>query len=170
MSTCLYESRIICIILPVFFQSIAISFMMILDKDNSIQQKTIKFCDLFDLKYNHEASAAGFYDQYRNLVIASLKKKGDTIGWQNNMMLAEDEQLSPTFEEMILANVLGLIHTHLPKHVSNHYCLMGSTNSLMDYQSDILIKVPGFLTEIEKNISAFTRTASTINEKDQLER
>jgi hypothetical protein len=30
------------------------------------------------------------------------------------MMLEEDEELSPTFEELILANVLGLIDSRLP--------------------------------------------------------
>ncbi len=65
-------------------------------------------------------------------------------------MLAEDEQLSPTFEEMILAYVLGLIDIRLPGHVKKHYChLIGLTNSIIDFRTDMLAKVPVFLREIE---------------------
>ncbi len=53
----------------------------------------------------------------------------------NNKVLAEDEQLSPTFEEMILAYVLGLIDIRLPGHVKKHYChLIGLTNSIIDFR------------------------------------
>jgi hypothetical protein len=37
----------------------------------------------------------------RNLVVASLRKKGDTIRWQNGRVLSQDEELSPTFEERV---------------------------------------------------------------------
>jgi len=123
------------------------------DEDNDIQYKEILFFNLFDLQYNQEISAIGFYDQYRNLIMASLKKKGDIIVWQNETVLAEDEQLSPTFEELILANVLSLINNRLPSYVRNsYYRLIGKTKSLMDYREDILDKVPTFLAEIDGNL------------------
>jgi hypothetical protein len=81
--------------------------------------------------------------------VASLKRKGDTIEWQNDTILAEDEQLSPTFEELIFANVLSLINARLPGHVrNNYYHLIEKTKSLMDHRADILEKVPIFLEEI----------------------
>jgi len=129
------------------------------NEDKNIQYKEILFFNLFDLQYNKEVSAVAFYDQYRNLIIASLKRKGDIIVWQNETVLAEDEQLSPTFEELIFANVLSLIDTRLPSQVrDNYYCLLGKTKSLMDYRDDILDKVPTFLEEIEGNIPAVSKT------------
>jgi hypothetical protein len=116
------------------------------------QQSRIQFATIFDLKYDKEAfTAADFYRDYRDQVIASLNKKGDIIPWQDNRVLDEDEQLSPTFEELILAHVLGLIDTRLPEYVRDHF--MESTKSLMDCQSDILVKVPTFIAELENMIS-----------------
>jgi hypothetical protein len=105
---------------------------------------------LSDLQFQPNESAFTFYDQYRNLVLASLKKKGDTITWQNNRVLAKDEELSPSFEELILDNVLGLIDTRLPGYVRSHYIgVTEVSNSLMDYKNDILNKVPTFLEEMK---------------------
>jgi hypothetical protein len=121
-----------------------------LREDYDIQQKGIHFFSIFDLRFQPGTSAVAFYNQYRNQVTANLKKQGDTIIWQNNTILEADERCSPTFEDMILANVLGLIDPRLPGHVRDHYHhLIGKTKSLMDYRTDILVKVPTFITEIE---------------------
>ena len=91
--------------------------------------------------------------------MARLKKKGDIITWQDNRVLTEDEELSPTFEELILDNVLGLIDTRLPGHVRNHYFyLIEQTKSLMDYRIDILKKVPTFLEEMKIVFPAISRS------------
>jgi hypothetical protein len=128
---------------------------MILEGENGIKQNRLLLRHLLALKYRQHANGDKFYNQYRNLVIANLKKEGNIIMWQNNKVLTEDEQLSPTFEEMILFNVLGLIDTRLPEHVLDHYDhSMGGTQSLMDYKTDILVKLPIFLMEIESNTAA----------------
>ena len=124
------------------------------EHDVNIQEKEINFFDLFDLQYQPDISPVDFYNHYRNLVIANLKKKGDKILWQNNNILEADEQLSPTFEDMILANVLYLIDTRLPLSVKNNYhLLIGRKRSLMDYRTDILTQVPGFLIKTEDMLS-----------------
>ena len=116
------------------------------------QQSRIQFSTIFDLKYKKDVTtAAEFYRDYRDQVIASLKKKGDIIPWQDNRVMDEDEQLSPTFEELMLAHVLGLIDIRLPEHVRDH--LMENTKSLMECKSDILVKVPTFIAELENMIS-----------------
>ena len=75
------------------------------------------------------------------------------------MILTEDEKLSPTFEELILDNVLGLIDTRLPRHVRSHYFeLMEEQDSLMDYKNDILDKVPSFLEEMKNGVTSFVRS------------
>jgi len=122
-----------------------------LREDYDIQQKGIHFFNLLELKYTPGEPAAGFYNTYRNLLIANLRKTGDTIAWQNNTVLEEDEKLSPTTEDLILANVLTLIDSRLPGHVKDHYHhLIGKTKSLMDYKADILVKVPTLLAEMDK--------------------
>jgi hypothetical protein len=130
-----------------------------LDEEYETELKEIHFLDLFEVHYQEKASIISFYDQYRNVIIASLKKKGDIIMWQNNMVLDGDEELSPTFEEIILANVLFLIDSRLPGHVKDVYKITGRAKSLMDYRPDILSKVPTFLTEI-------TNTAHVISKRD----
>ena len=132
-------------------------------EDFDIKQRKVPVC-LSDLQYQPNTKAATFYEQYRNLVIGSLKKKGYTVTWQNNMILAEDEKLSPTFEELILDNVLGLIDTRLPRHVRSHYIgLMEVSNSLMDYKNDILNNVSSFLEEMKTVFPAVV-----ISEENQL--
>jgi hypothetical protein len=84
--------------------------------------------------------------------------------WQDNTIMTEDEQLSPTFEEMILATVLGLVDGRLPRHVRDRYLhLIGRKRSLMDYLAEILDRVPLFLAELE---NGFTFTAAS-NKGDQ---
>jgi hypothetical protein len=121
-----------------------------LREDYDIQQKGIHFFNLFDLKYQPGEPAVGFYNKYRNLVAANLGRNGDVIAWQGDAELAADERLSPTFEDMILANVLGLIDHRLPNHIKEHYHhLIGRRKRLMDFKTDILVKIPTFLAEIE---------------------
>jgi len=122
-----------------------------LGEDFKIQQEETHFFDLFELHYQPGEGAIDFYERYRSLIIANLKKRGDIIMWQNSTILETDEELSPTFEDMILANVLGLIDAGLPGCVKENYQhLIGRTKSLMDYRNDILIQVPSFLTKMEE--------------------
>jgi hypothetical protein len=123
------------------------------------QQKKSLLLNLLDLRYQPDASIKGFYNQYRNVVMACLKKKGDVILWQNNTVLEEDEKLSPTFEELILANVLGLIDIRLLGHVRDkYYQRIGDARSLMDYQADILNNVIKFLPELDTNLLSVSKT------------
>jgi hypothetical protein len=130
------------------------------DDEQNLKQKEMHFFNLFSFHYQHDTSTIEFYNQYRNLVIADLKKKGDIIMWRDNIVLAEDEALSPTFEELILAVVLGLINTRLPGYVWDyyHHHLIGKSKSLMDYRMDILSQVPSFLLKMEGNLTAVAKS------------
>jgi hypothetical protein len=124
-----------------------------LSDDDHDQQKGIHFFNLYEMEYQTGASVEDFYNEYRNLFVATLRKKGDTIVWQNNRVLEEDEQLSRSFEEIILINVLDLIDIRMPGHVRDHYQhLPGNMKWLMDYKSDIFAKMPTFLQEMEGNV------------------
>ncbi len=121
-----------------------------LEADFEFHQKEIHYFDLFDHEYQQRTSPVGFYNQFRNLVIASLKKKGDMITWQNDTVLMEDEQLSPTFEELIFAIVLALMDPGLPRQVRNEYRhLLGRTKNLMDYRDEILTQLPSSVIKTE---------------------
>jgi len=135
-----------------------VPFSMKQDEDDKTYHKKMHIIDLFDLQYNQEFSAADFYAKYRYSVIASLKRKGDLVKWQNNKVLDEDEELSPTFEELILANVLSMIDNRLPRHVRDHYRLSRESESLMEYMSDILAKIPTFLTAIHDLVESKSTT------------
>jgi hypothetical protein len=78
------------------------------------------FLNLLGVEFKEGASAADFYNYYRKTVMTSLKKKGDVIMWQNGAIMAEDEQLSPTFEELILTIVLTLIDSRLPGRIGKN--------------------------------------------------
>jgi hypothetical protein len=128
------------------------------DKNIKVHSNKMHLFHLFGLQFKPGESTLRFYDQFRNLVIASLKKKGDTIMWQNNAILTEDEKLSPTFEELMLGIVLGLIDIRLPMHVCDSYHdADGKGKNLMDYKADILEKVPFFLSEIGLNPSVVSK-------------
>jgi hypothetical protein len=115
----------------------------------------IHYFDLFDHEYQQRTSPVGFYNQFRNLVIASLKKKGEIITWQNDTVLMEDEQLSPTFEELILAIVLALIEPGLLGQVRNEYRhRLGTTKDLMDYRDEILTQLPSSFIKTEISLPA----------------
>ncbi len=130
-----------------------------MDQDFDIKTKEVHVFDLFSLQYQQRASVTDFYNQFRSLVIASLKKKGDVITWQDNAVMSEDEQLSPTFEELILGVVLSLIDTRLPGHVKNEFCQsLKKEQSLMDYRMDILSKAPAFLTQMKANLLAIPKS------------
>jgi hypothetical protein len=109
--------------------------------------------NLWGVKYQ-ETHATDFYCHYRNMIMASLKKKGDVLFWQNNTVLAEDEQISPTFEELILTVVLIMIDSRLPGHIKHEFFdLIGKNGSIMDYKKEILAKVPAFLIALESDQS-----------------
>ena len=115
-----------------------------------IPLKESHFFDLWDVQYKQETLVTDFYCHYRNMIIENLKKKGDIILWQNSKVLAEDEQLSPTFEELILTIVLLLIDSRLPRHIKDEYVhLIGKGESVMDFKTEILAEVTAFFTAQE---------------------
>jgi hypothetical protein len=135
-------------------------------KERPVTPKGINFLNLFDLKNQQADNPVGFYTRYRNLVLACLKKQGDSVKWKKNMVLTEDEKLSPTFEDLIFGSFLSLVDRRLPGHVRDHYShLLSDDETIMDHKADILNKVPAFLMEIESSIPGISR-----NGGDQLRR
>ncbi len=115
------------------------------------------FCRLYDdLKYRRGESITDFYNQYRTHVLASvMKQEGNSEEEGGDMsVLSVGEQLSPCFEDLILANVLRRIDVRLPRRVRSKYRhLIGRSKGLMDFKSEILAAVPTFLAQMENNQS-----------------
>ncbi len=120
--------------------------------------KKIFSCNFFSI-FGHESPESGLVVILRCWIRIRIRnkmntdpqpwKKGDIVAWQDNVVLTEDEQLSPTFEDMILANVLRLIDTRLPGLVRELYNkqAIGNKRSLMDLKKEILGNVPGLFVE-----------------------
>jgi hypothetical protein len=129
-----------------------------LNEDSSLetlpQTAGFPFCQLYDdLKYRRGESITDFYNQYRNHVMASVMKQEGNSEEEGNT-ISVGEQLSPTFEDLILANVLRRIDVRLPRRVRSKYRqLIGRTKGLMDYKGEILAAVPTFLAQLENDQS-----------------
>ena len=62
-----------------------------------------------------------FYKQYRASFIDNLRKQGDRIKYKNDLLLTEDEKLSPSFENAIVLWALDKIDPRLPAKVKKDY-------------------------------------------------
>ena len=83
-----------------------------------IQNRGIHFLNIIDLKYDPETKTpAGFYNEYRTVILNNVGRAGEVIQWNNNNALDADEVVGPLFEDVILMNVLTLIDPRLPRFV-----------------------------------------------------
>jgi len=87
-------------------------------KDYDIQKQGIHFLNILKFLYDPTAQTTpiGSYNSYRSHIMESMAKKGDVIRWKQETM-ATAEKLSPTQEDLILLNVLTLIHPKLSAFV-----------------------------------------------------
>ena len=138
-------------------------------QDYGIEQKGIHFLNILDIKYDPTGNVTpiGLYNNYRSLLIGNLGKSGDHVQWKNSV-LQEDEKLSPTMEDLILVNVLQLLHPKLPAYIKEAYChKIGSNKRLMDFKSDILSKAKQYIEEIEENSPQISHLNTNPYESDQ---
>ena len=66
---------------------------------------------------------ASFYQLYRAHIINHTERAGQTIQWNNNQVLAQDEVIGAVFKDHILYCVIALINPRLTDHISQHYQL-----------------------------------------------
>ena len=105
----------------------ATSLQWVFDKirlDYDIAQKGIHFMNLSRIHYDSSTmTPSGFYQSYRAHIINHTSRAGETIEWNNNQLLANDEVIGAAFEDLILYNVINLIDPRLTDHVHTHYKL-----------------------------------------------
>lgn len=120
-------------------------------EDYDIQRQGIHFFNILDLTWDSTAQTTpvGFYNQYRSMIIGNLAKKSTVIDWKGET-LKEDEKLTPSHEDLILMNVLQLLHPKLPSFIREQYAhKIGLQKRLMDFKTEILTKAKQYIEEIE---------------------
>lgn len=116
------------------------------------EQQGVHFLDILALAWDPTGhiTPVDFYDNYRSLILGTLGRTGDEIKWKNTT-LTEDEELTPSHEDLILLNVLTLVHHQLPAFVKEQYGhKLGQSTRLMDFKTEILTNAEQYIAEIEK--------------------
>ena len=119
-------------------------------QDYNLELQGIHFLNIIDLQWDPTGSETphGFYNRYRSLIIGNQKHAGTYIKWSGEK-LDVDEKLLPSHEDLILLNVLQLLHPKLPKYIRTHYYhKIGKDDTLMDFKNEILSKTKEFIQEI----------------------
>ena len=119
-------------------------------EDYEIQTKGIHFLNIVDLTYDPETKTpAGFYNEYRTVIINNIGRRAEVIHWNQNRALPADEVIGPLFEDVILMNVLQIIDPRLPKFIRKYYQLKLGDRRLMDFKTDIFNNIKEFQSEME---------------------
>ena len=121
-----------------------------LRRDNSIQHKGIHFLAINKLAWDPEIqSPIGFYNAYRSVIMANLVSADTKVEWADETS-KEDEKMSYSFEDLILCNVLTLLHPKLPAFVEKKFHdKIRDNKRLMDYKDEILEQAKEMIEEIE---------------------
>ena len=120
-------------------------------EDYDIQQQGVHFLNILDLTWDPtgQMTPIGFYNSYRSSILGNLAKKNDVILWKSQT-LTEDEKITPSHEDLILLNVLTLLHPKLPAFVKEQYGhKMGQDKRLMDFKTEILTKAKQYIQDID---------------------
>ena len=116
-----------------------------------IQKSGAHFLSISDIRFNAADSHENFYMELHGAVEDSLRKQGELLLFRNNEPLQEDEEMSPTLENMVVLLWLERIDPRLPKKVSATFAhqMVGNT-SLRDLQPTICARLPSLLQELDE--------------------
>ena len=135
-------------------------------QDYGISQRGINFMNLRLVQYNAETmTPSGFYHQIRSHFISHTARTGDVVEWNGPNQLAQDEQIGPTTEDLILYMAIAGIDPRLPDYIHKHYQLKMTTRQrLMDVREDILLNIPEFIKEMDgQQLSSITVRNQTMD-------
>ena len=82
-----------------------------------LRLKEQTLCNISNHTFKKGTLHQTFYKQYRSSFLDNLRKAGDVVKYKNNNTLADDEQLSPSFENAIVLWSLEKIDARLPAKV-----------------------------------------------------
>ena len=138
-------------------------------QDYNLEQQGIFFLNILDIKWDEtgQTTPIGLYNNYRSLIMGNLGQSGDKIHWQNKE-LTEDEKLTPSHEDLILLNVLQIMHPKLPTYIKEIYAhKIGKSKRIMDFKTEILNKSRQFIEEIrEKENEIHVSQINTLPENE----
>ena len=122
-----------------------------LEQHYQVQKSGAHFLSISDIRFNPADSYENFYMELHGAVEDSLRKSGELLLFRNNEPLDEDEEMSPTLENMVVLMWLERIDPHLPKKVSAMFAhqMVGNT-SLRDLQPTICARLTGLIQELDE--------------------
>ena len=121
-----------------------------LRKHYSLKTKGANFLNITNHAFKKGMLEQTFYKQYRSSFLDNLRKAGDVVIYKNHKVLAEDEQLSPSFENAIVLLSSEKIDARLPAKVKKNYGhQMTGNTTLRDIQPVIFENIPAMLEELD---------------------
>lgn len=116
-----------------------------------IQKSGAHFLSISEIRFNPSDSFENFYMELHGAVEDSLRRQGEILIYRNNEELDEDEEMSPTLENMIVMMWLERIDPRLPKKISSTFAhqMVGNT-SLRDLQPIISARLPALIQELDE--------------------
>jgi hypothetical protein len=122
-----------------------------LEQHYHIQKAGAHFLSISEIRFTPGDSYDNFYMELHGAVEDSLRKRGELLLFRNSEPLEEDEEMSPTLENMVVLIWLERIDPRLPKKISDTFAhqMVGNT-SLRDLQPVISARLPSLLQELDE--------------------
>ena len=136
-----------------------------LRKHYGLMTKGANFMNIAEHNFKVGTPHQTFYKQYRASFVDNLRKTGDRVKFKNNLLLTEDEKLSPSFENAIVLWSLDKIDPRLPSKVKKDYGhQMTGDSTLKDLQPTIFENIPNMLEDLDQMQATKAFAAQTIDE------
>ena len=139
-----------------------------LKKHYGLETKGANFMNIAEHVFKQGTPFQTFYKQYRASFLDNLRKRGDVVKYQNDLVLTEDEKLSPSFENAIILWSLEKIDPRLPAKVKKNYGhQMHGDVTLKDIQPVVFENITNMLEELDQ-LQAVKAFASDTLDDDNL--
>ena len=137
-----------------------------LRKHYGLETKGANFMNISDHVFKKGTNYNSFYKQYRASFSDNLRKKDDKVKYKNDAVLAEDEKLSPSFENAIILWTLEKIDPRLPGKVKKNYGhqMVGDV-TLKDIQPVVFENISWMLEDLDNE--ATTKAFASLTTEDQ---
>lgn len=132
------------------------------------QSSGAHFIDLAFIQLEADESPEDLYQRLMAFVEDNLLRSDGNLTHHDNLP-TEDEELSPTLENMIVLRWLILIHADLPRLIKQRYGTELRSRTLSSIRPEISQSIPSLLSELrgEDDTRAMrTSTGSSYNEKN----
>ena len=111
------------------------------------QSSGARFLDFSDIKYNPDESYEDLFQRVASFIDDSLMRTDSGIT-HHGEKIANDEELSPTLENLIVLTWLRLIHPDLPRLVKQRYGTELRARTLASIKLEISMAIHSLLDEI----------------------